>query len=55
MHVGDPDQQDIGHRLKALAERLRLQPEEPSNAEVEREAAALRELPRSFRPPVQRS
>jgi hypothetical protein len=39
-------------RLVALEERLRLQPDDLTDAELEREADTLRGLPRMFRPPA---
>jgi hypothetical protein len=39
-------------RLEALKERLRSKADELSDAEVQREAAALRGQPRLFRPPA---
>jgi hypothetical protein len=38
-------------RLKALEERLRARPYEPSDEEVKREVAELGKMPRLFRSP----
>jgi hypothetical protein len=47
--------QVLRERLAALEERLRSQTDEPTDAELEREVAALRRLPRTFPAPFPRN
>ncbi|HEV7753751.1 MAG TPA: hypothetical protein VGO71_19520 [Baekduia sp.] len=47
--------QEFRDRLKALEQRLRSQSAEPSDEDVERDAASLRRLPRVFAPPAPKS